>query len=438
MKSISVYSWKPAVSSNFGDVIGPMIVQKMGEHSSEPFLVKGVTSGPGKMLCVGSILQAAEREDVVWGSGVNGKSWLPARIGKLDIKVFGVRGPISRAALLSVGVDTPEVYGDPGLLFPTLYHDEIMAAARHVKRYYEIARGGFPETVFVPNLNDERFYLPEAGKIPPEWEIINTGSSPVVVAAQIMLAKRVVSSSLHGLVFGDYYGKECVFFESRFEPRLKYDDYYLGTGRDAVVPVSELRDDLVSNVPSYSHDMGPMVAAFPWNFAQEEVVEEVTAAPLLCKEHAIQESPTAISFALSAVRDHEGLIDPNNVECPDYLWSEKVCALLIDRDMAQNIKVLTFFFSKMAPTVRPEKIRASVDGRRSDSEFVERNGRTFLRVDMTNQSSNPNKPCGVKINFGQDSDPNTAFGSKRLKDLRFSVQIRKIGAGLNDFNPTSS
>lgn len=446
MKSVSVYSWQPEGSSNFGDVIGPMIVSRLLREARIEAQVISVGSGQGKVLAVGSILQAAAEGDVVWGSGVNGKTWLPARIGKLALSIRGVRGPISKLALNSVGHDCPEVYGDPGLLFPLLYHNEIMIAARRLTEYYRVVRGGLPSTVFLANLNDERFYFPEADLIPPEWEIINTFSDPITVAAQIMLAERVVSSSLHGIVFGDILAKEVCYVASRFEPQLKYDDYFLGTGRDPVTPYNHVKDGIAGNVPKYNHDMSPMLNAFPLDAVfdrQEQPILDVEGQNRLKVLDASSLEPDGLGtslFQLGAVCANEGWENPTGQEAPKYLWAEKVAYLKIDRELIASLEYLTIFISKTAGNVRLEKVRAAIDGSRYEVEAVQKGGSDYLKIALGNKLSREGKSrtCLIKVNFGEDATATDAFGSSMLPGRRFSAQVRKIGATFKDKRMTLS
>ncbi len=438
MKMVCVYSWSPKSGSNFGDVIGPMITQKLIDWNRWNLRVQPVTSGRGKLLSVGSIIHSADQGDLIWGSGVNGKNWVPAKIGTLGLTAFAVRGPISRAALLSVGVDTPEVYGDPGLLFSQLFYEDIMRTAQKVRRFYEEHRGGIPETVFIPNLNDERFYLPEAQQIPPHWEIINTGSSPITVAAQIMLAKRVVSSSLHGLVFGDSLGKECVYVGSRFEPTLKYDDYYLGTGRGILTPVSEISDDVESNVPAYRHDVGPLVAAFP-----EELLRIAVDAPEMDKtppsipqppqkvdylRDYIADTPTTIVFDMASLMEQKGWINPDLSNRSGYAWVEQVGYLMIDRALATKLDCISIYFNKIAENVKPEKVRATIDNKPAKCVFRVKGDTRYFQISLSNQNPDSSKPCQIKINFGASQDPLQAFQNRNFPTAQVSVQVRKVGA----------
>ncbi len=72
-----------------------------------------------KLIAIGSMLSFAKDDDVIWGSGINGKllDTKHYKFSRLDIRA--VRGPLTRNYLReNFQVKAPEVYGDPGLLIP--------------------------------------------------------------------------------------------------------------------------------------------------------------------------------------------------------------------------------------------------------------------------------------------------------------------------------
>lgn len=82
----------------------------------------------GKMFGVGSILffngLKINSNDVVWGSGslydlynAPTKPIVPDQNAKINL----VRGPLTRNNMISLGVDCPEKYCDPGVLAPFMY-----------------------------------------------------------------------------------------------------------------------------------------------------------------------------------------------------------------------------------------------------------------------------------------------------------------------------
>jgi pyruvyltransferase len=70
-----------------------------------------------KLLAIGSILNFACENDVIWGSGILNPSFFPCYLNStllhtLDIRV--VRGPRTRNVLISkFNLTVPEIYGDP-------------------------------------------------------------------------------------------------------------------------------------------------------------------------------------------------------------------------------------------------------------------------------------------------------------------------------------
>jgi hypothetical protein len=266
MQQIRVYSWKPSGAINFGDEIGPMIVRKLCELHDLKLEVKATTSRThSKILAVGSVLHEAQPSDVVWGVGVNSKNRLS--LPKSDKLIFrAVRGPLTRTLVHSNGFNCPPIYGDPGLLFPMLFDREIRHRRSEIERSAENLGLEMPDIVVIPNINDDRF-LPEFSQSSLNSEkimVVKPNLDPITVAAYISAAKKVISSSLHGLVFAEAYGKETYRMTSQYEPEFKYNDYYEGTGRIAPPAFSTI-ESAMNSVPTarLEWDPLPLLTSFP-------------------------------------------------------------------------------------------------------------------------------------------------------------------------------
>ena len=143
--------------NNFGDLLGPVVCREILRRAG----IQGPPTRDRRLLSVGSVLSLARDGDVVWGTGVNGKSVdVDPPFSSLDVRA--VRGPKTRAHLTAHGIDVPEVYGDPGLLVGRLWSREQLRA-RQSRRAVTI----------IPNLNDlsrtprdSRVVNPRAGLAP--------------------------------------------------------------------------------------------------------------------------------------------------------------------------------------------------------------------------------------------------------------------------------
>lgn len=265
METIRVFSWQPSDAINFGDEIGPMIVDTLCKWFGIGIAVQPTTAPtPAKILAVGSILHEARGADVIWGAGVNSKNRLalPTDGG---LTFCAVRGPLTRSVVLDQGYDCPPVYGDPGLLFPMLFDHEV----RRRRGEIEAAAAGLgvamPHTIVIPNINDDRF-LPEFAAPSSDEGLmyVRPNLDPITVAAYISSAERVISSSLHGLVFADAYGRRATRLLSQYEPEFKYTDYYLGTGRATPPGYADVDSALAGeDTPPLDWDPQPLLDAFP-------------------------------------------------------------------------------------------------------------------------------------------------------------------------------
>lgn len=242
MNELKLYYWTG--KSNFGDQLSKVVVEWISKRK-----VKLVNrSQSKKLLAIGSILYAACDGDVIWGTGVHPivqQPYTAIRFFKKrfpeNLDVRAVRGPITRDFLLSQGIRCPEVYGDPALLLPLVYPSRPN-----------------PEKEFgiVPHYSDQAFFK--------RHEIIDVSKPWKEVVNEILKCKKIISSSLHGIIVAESYGIPAVWLRiSNNEGILKYLDYYLGTNR-FIKPAYDLRSAIKNKIrppPKFKIDL--LVKSFP-------------------------------------------------------------------------------------------------------------------------------------------------------------------------------
>jgi pyruvyltransferase len=260
MPQVEVFSWNPRRSrlppvlanrlhtgrrvNNFGDLLGPLIVGRiLAMHGVDP----RTAARDCRLLSVGSVLHFARDRDVIWGSGVNGKiADVGYRFQSLDVRA--VRGPNTRAFLISRGVEAPAIFGDPALLLPLLV-PELVRPSR-AKQY--------PLTI-VPNFNDFPAYKSGPALLDPR--------SPVEACLErIARSEFVVGSSLHAIVVAESLGIPARLLSSPVEDPFKYEDYYLGTGRPNAKAARNIDEAIrMGGEPEPIFDPDPLLGAFPFD-----------------------------------------------------------------------------------------------------------------------------------------------------------------------------
>lgn len=252
------YSRFGARLSNFGDVLGPIVVELMRERAGVSTLP--AQRGAQTLFSVGSVLHEARDGDVVWGSGINGKKRREQhQFSSLDVRA--VRGPRTAAYLRDMGIDVPDVFGDPALLLPLLM-PEMTDWVEHKKRRVAV----------VPNFNERALYRRTDGYVDPLGD-------PFDVIREIAASERVVGSSLHGLVLAEALGIPAVGFSSGVELPFKYQDYFAGTGRDPKdVPIASDLSEALRLVETATPDLDwapdPLMDAFPRDLWQRRTNSE--------------------------------------------------------------------------------------------------------------------------------------------------------------------
>ena len=230
--NLYIYSWMSyrgakMLNNNWGDDINKYFFESISD-----FRVKDITPSllykiiPVKAYsCIGSIIgNFPARYYEVWGSGIieEGKHLL-----SLPKKVHSVRGPLTRQELMTKGIECPEIYGDPALL---------------ISRYYRPSFEKKYKLGIIPHYTDvENPALMAFCSNHHEVHIINMQGYRDWhdIPREICSCRRIISSSLHGLIIADSYRVPNAWV--RFSDNIKggdfkYMDYFQSVGRTETTP----------------------------------------------------------------------------------------------------------------------------------------------------------------------------------------------------------
>ena len=195
------------ISSNWGDALNPWLIQ---EISGLPVRFEANPKCP-KLFAIGSILHHADGRSIVWGSGMISENAVPRESPQ---KILAVRGPLTRHQLQRVGIEVPEIYGDPALLLPRFLPGE---------RQSQWAWG------LVPHYTDRNHPLVDSFRGRDDVRIIDVRSATEDFVRELTACEKILSSSLHGLICADAYGipnRRLLLHEKLTGGDFKFLDYY--------------------------------------------------------------------------------------------------------------------------------------------------------------------------------------------------------------------
>ena len=250
-EGLPLFYWKEGPFVNFGDYISLKLVERIvGKQLA--FYQKRTPNAKKKLLASGSIFYFALEGDVVWGSGINGK-----RLEKKDylfssLDIRAVRGPLTRQYLKKTfNIDSPEIYGDPALLFPYFFPE---FQKRDKPKYEYIVIPHYLEQNLLPKEIYENIVFPTQ-----PWD---------EVIGKILDSKFVISSSLHGIILAEAYGIPARLLRiSEKEPIFKYIDYYMGTNRPHFQFATSIDEALqMGGEPPLECDLYRLYKAFPFEY----------------------------------------------------------------------------------------------------------------------------------------------------------------------------
>ena len=177
----------------------------------------------GKILCIGSELAGGvlKEGDTIWGYGA--KYDRPIQLPEKAI-LLATRGPMTRK--LIQGVDGEGIYGDPAILMPLIYTPTPIT---ELTKTYRI--GVIPHYVDYSRFKDLK---------DPAICVINVKDNPFKIIDQIEACEIIISTSLHGCIVAEAYGKIVVWLQVSDKihgAAFKFNDYFTGSGRAAREPV---------------------------------------------------------------------------------------------------------------------------------------------------------------------------------------------------------
>lgn len=239
--------------ANLGDALSAVIVSAI---SRLPVLRTAFNSGIERLAAVGTIGHALHSGKVhLWGTGFDmARDQAGALTGyqipdDTDLVVHAVRGRETADALRARGLVVPEAYGDPVWFLPRIFSDP-GEKTHDLGVIVHISELDTPTAAAHVRATIERYRLPPefAGRI----RIINT-YAPATLAglrdkvAEIVSCRRILSTSLHGLVIAETYGIPCAWFgtyagaagrlqiggSQPIDHRMR--DFYSGVDRDYVL-----------------------------------------------------------------------------------------------------------------------------------------------------------------------------------------------------------
>ena len=203
---MNIYTMK---SDNFGDGINKLFWEKITKKRIRFNKLKP------HYITTGSIMCLVNNKSIIFGTGfisengdLGGKDFTSNKsiVYKKPLKVISVRGKLTQDKLLKIGINCPNNYGDPLILFPCIYNKLSIIKDKVVG--------------IIPHYIDKNTELLEELKKSLQNEgyqviilDIECGNNYIKFLDNINKCKYIISSSLHGIIMGLVYKKETIFLE---------------------------------------------------------------------------------------------------------------------------------------------------------------------------------------------------------------------------------
>jgi hypothetical protein len=255
--------WFTNEGENFGDAVCPYILNKMTDKQIV------LSDEPGALVSIGSVLfYHFTSPKVIWGAGSISSFHNSNIVDKHEIKA--VRGPNTRKRLLKMGIQCPEVYGDPSILLPYIVEEE------EPDKIHELS--------FLPHWVDYE-KLKSNKRISEKFNIIDIRSGVHKVIKEIRESKIIISSSLHGIIVPEAFGVKSYFckMSNKVTGNLfKFQDYYNSTNRiTRCYETSDVNSIDVDKIINMYENADPVfeykkfLSSFPYEIKNRKLLEKI-------------------------------------------------------------------------------------------------------------------------------------------------------------------
>lgn len=274
---LRMYWWK--AKPNFGDALNPILLSLL---SGVPVEWSDSADQP-VLTCVGSVIDHAKPGWAVWGSGLVADDVTAPP----DLRILALRGPKTRERLVSLKHDPPAIFGDPCLLMPVVWplpHARVKYEWGFIPHYVDLSRSAMRHHRSLWMVRKLREVLRR------EHSIVIDPRLPIEeYVRRFARCRAIVSSSLHGVVMAEAYGKPCVwirFADSRdiIGGEFKFRDFFEGVGKQSVEPMVvgdrfnyECLKNAVQVWQPIRWDPVPLMRAFPYQTDKWKVCMETAA-----------------------------------------------------------------------------------------------------------------------------------------------------------------
>ncbi len=244
---------------NLGDELGKVVIDWMlrkREGLSRDMWVKEKKF----FLSIGSGILMSYQDATFWGTGVESERCYNSYrkyfrffhtkyFRKLDIRA--IRGPLSREIVMKLGHKCPDVYGDPAILMPMIY----MPQSKKEHKY-----GIIPQFVTETSVREQ---------FPNEFIISMNTDDYESVINKIVSCKKIITSSLHGIILAEAYGVPAVWYRGLIKDvDFKYKDYYYSTGRQNIPIITSIEEALSTEplpIPDFAQLQQGLMQSFPYD-----------------------------------------------------------------------------------------------------------------------------------------------------------------------------
>lgn len=235
---------------NIGDWLSKIVVDHAAARCGiDP---EKTVSRTKHLYAIGSILLGYQ-DATIWGSGflndiTQSRGFVPYTLlhrhwHTTDVRA--VRGPETRRILLKMGIDCPEVYGDPAILMPLFYTPRRLSRIPYA---------------LIPHYGDMKKYADDP------YVLHTFNNDHQLFIDRLCSAGIAYSSSLHGIILAESYGIPAILLNEKGECPFKYRDYYHSTGRFEIPVARSLEEAMTMTalpVPDLTKMQEALLQAFP-------------------------------------------------------------------------------------------------------------------------------------------------------------------------------